>query len=49
MRGAGEAQKLASKEQCDPKPYPLSKGDWSLCDESDEDSHWDLVTASMGF
>ena len=29
----------AQKErQRDPKPYPLEKGDWSSCDESEEDS-----------
>ena len=41
----------AQKErQRDPKPYPLEKGDWSSCDESEEDSmEWIGVQTTMGF
>ena len=41
-----KAQKEAQKA---PKEYPLESGDWSSCDESDEDSQWDEVRATMGF
>ena len=38
-----KAQKEAQKA---PKEYPLESGDWSSCDESDEDSQWDEVSQS---
>ena len=50
VKGRGvKAQKRAMREQAEPKPYPLAKGHWSSCDESEEDAHWDAITATMGF
>ena len=50
VKGRGvKAQKRAMREQAVPKPYPLAKGHWSSCDESEEDAHWDAITATMGF
>ena len=42
----------AKKERArEPKAYPLEKGEWSSCDETDieEDPEMELAQASMGF
>ena len=52
VKGRGvhvQAQTRAIREQAEPKPYPLATGHWSSCDESEEDAHWDAITATMGF
>ena len=42
-----KAKKEKAKE---PKAYPLEGGDWSSCDESEDESpEWLTVQASMGF
>ena len=48
-RALGRGIKAKKQNAADPKPYPLESGDWSSCDESDEDSAWDPVVAAMGF
>lgn len=37
------------KEQAEPKAYPLESGNWSSCDDSDDESAWDSATAPYGF
>ena len=31
------------------KAYPLEGGDWSSCDDSEDETVWDTATASYGF
>ena len=40
-----------AKREGEPKPYPLESGEWSSCDESEEESPdgWLGVEATMGF
>ena len=49
VRQRGAKAKKAAKAE--PKPYPLEKGEWSSCDESDEDPGWEeaCATVAMGF
>ena len=41
--------KAKKEAQAEPKEYPLNKGEWSSCDESDDESDWDTARATMGF
>ena len=38
-----------AKKVSEPKAYPLNKGDWSSCDESDDELNiiWDTVQATF--
>ena len=48
-RATSRGLKAKKEKAAEPKPYPLESGDWSSCDESDEDSAWDPVVAAMAF
>ena len=41
--------KKAKKKVSEPKAYPLNQGDWSSCDESDDELNiiWDTVQATF--
>ena len=41
--------KKAKKKDSQPKDYPLNKGDWSSCDESEDELNiiWDTVNATF--
>ena len=40
----------AKKKLAEPKSYPLTKGDWSSCDESEDELNilWDAIAATWG-
>ena len=39
----------AQKQQQEPKAYPLERGDWSSCDDSEDETVWDAAVAAYGF
>ena len=41
---------VAKKKLAEPKSYPLAKGDWSSCDESEDELSilWDAIVATWG-
>lgn len=43
------AQKQRARALKDPKEYPLHTGEWSSCDESDNEGDLDAIRATMGF
>ena len=50
LRDAATARGLKARKHKEPKEYPLHKGDWSSCDESnDGESSEDDVRCTMGF